>query len=552
MLRARTRVSLAIGATMVALLVLAAVAGPALADDTPPTPLPEALSGPDANSLFTTTSSYGLSCQSFSAPPIGTQWACGREVAPAVWYRARFAISDPLIMELHVDGPVPWPPDHDQYLQQMTSWFCDAGTTDLVLAFLAQARAQPEGAVYEDASCRLFSDYMVDPTPVQHVIAWAKKTSDVTILPTATPFNEFTAPPIPTAPPPLATPTASPTPGISATPLPEPTVPTGGGEADSDGPGRFVTSVAAPTALSADPLILLQSFGLALLIVLLMPFPAQLFNSTYETHAGYIRRFFRLDTLQRAMGPLSGFWESLIGIVLFVLLSGVVYALLDPTLSLSASGLATILGLALGILLTGLLVSAPSLINSLRTGERFKMRVLPATLLVGLACVVVSRLTGFLPGYVYGVILGFVFARELSRVEQGRANALAALAMLAVALVSWLLLGLLANAGLGLFGVVLSTLCATLLVACLEGVVFGLLPFRFLPGEPLYATNRLIWAVLLFVGAFCFLHILINPASGYMGSTATTPLFTMVALLVGFGVLSVAFWAYFRNKPAEV
>jgi hypothetical protein len=58
--------------------------------------------------------------------------------------------------------------------------------------------------------------------------------------------------------------------------------------------------------------------------------------------------------------------------------------------------------------------------------------------------------------------------------------------------------------------------------------------------------------VLLFVGAFCFLHILINPASGYMGSTATTPLFTMVALLVGFGVLSVAFWAYFRNKPAEV
>jgi hypothetical protein len=55
----------------------------------------------------------------------------------------------------------------------------------------------------------------------------------------------------------------------------------------------------------------------------------------------------------------------------------------------------------------------------------------------------------------------------------------------------------------------------------------------------------------LFIGAFGFFHILINPASGYLSSSARTPLFTIVALFVAFGLLSIAFWAYFRNRPVE-
>ena len=51
------------------------------------------------------------------------------------------------------------------------------------------------------------------------------------------------------------------------------------------------------------------------------------------------------------------------------------------------------------------------------------------------------------------------------------------------------------------------------------------------------------------VGAFCFFHILINPSSGYLSSSSRTPLLTIVVLFAAFGLLSVAFWAYFRNKP---
>jgi hypothetical protein len=541
--RAIARLLLAV----MAALALAALAQPALADGEP-TPLPDALSGPSVESLLGGAAVNELDCELFSAPPNGEQWSCNRQAAKDLYYIASFPAESPLVMQLFVSGPLPWPDDHDQFLLDMATAFCAPESIANILSFIQLVRdSTPESLTFEDPACILRSDYMTVEIPVQQLIAYAKV--DPATLPTAPPLPTATPlvslPPTP-SPSPFAAPTS--TVGPSPTPIVELPLPNDGGSNDL---GGFAKSVAAPTAVSVDPLVLAESFGLALLVVLLMPFPAQLFNSTYETHHKDVSRFFRLDTLQRAMGPLSGFWDSLVGILLFIVLSGVVYALLDPNLSLSPAGLATILGLALGILITALLASAPSLIDSVRSKQPFRMRALPATLLIGLACVVISRLTGFLPGYVYGVILGFVFARELSRLEQGRANALAAAAMLVVALISWLLLGFVASSGLGLLGVILGTVLATLLVACLEGVVFGLLPFRFLPGEPLYATNRLIWGGLLFVGAFCFFHILINPASGYLSSSARTPLLTIVALFVGFAALSLAFWGYFRNKPVN-
>ena len=66
---------------------------------------------------------------------------------------------------------------------------------------------------------------------------------------------------------------------------------------------------------------------------------------------------------------------------------------------------------------------------------------------------------------------------------------------------------------------------------------------RFLPGEQLYAWNRLVWGALLVIGASAFFHILINPASGYLSDTSRTPLFTALALLVGFAAVSIAVWA---------
>jgi hypothetical protein len=540
MQHARTRVSLAMGATLVSILALAALARPTLADDGLPTPLPDSTGGPPTQSLLDFASAMGMGCEQFVGTN-GPQYSCTRATGD-VYYIADFDIDPTFVIQMYVSGPLPWPDDHDTFMIGMASMFCPAENYDDVAETIVDTREMLMWS-WGGPTCLVESTYETEPIPVQMVTVFAQ----------ADPGPLVSA--IPSAPPPLATPTAAPTttptPTTAPTPTPAASEPAGNGGGPDIRPGDFVHSVPAPSIVASDPLIIAESLALAGLLVLLMPFPAQLFNSTLETHYKTVRRWFRLDALQAAAGRFGGFWDSLVGILLFLLLGAAIYALLDPSVGIDARGAATVAGLAIGLVVTTVMASLPSLLDALRHGTAWRPRALPATLVVGLACVLISRLTGFLPGYLYGVILGFVFARELSRAEQGRANGLAAVALLISALVAWFGLALIGPDPSGIVATILATAFATMLVAGLEAVVFGLLPFRFLPGEPLHATNRLFWAAVLFVGAFCFFHILINPASGYLSSSARTPLFTIVALLVAFGLLSIAFWAYFRNKPVD-
>lgn len=321
-----------------------------------------------------------------------------------------------------------------------------------------------------------------------------------------------------------------------------------GPAASLDGAVRpFAESVPTIGEVSTDPAVLLQSAALAALIVFLMPFPSQLFNSTLEAHEDEVKRWFRLDRLGPVAGGIGAFWASWPGVVLFTLLAALLFSFLDPTFGLDVSSAATLIGMLAGIVLVTAAFAVPAVLAHRRIGDSPALKVVPISLLIGVACVLVSRVTDFQPGYLYGLLIGIVFARELSAADEGRATALGACLMLAVALVSWLALGVLPD-GDG-FGLVVARMSlAALMVAGLEGVVFGLLPMRFLPGEPLYAWNRLLWGALLAIGAFAFFHVLINPSSGYLSDTSRTPLFTVVALLVGFSLISVAFWAWFRFR----
>ena len=342
-------------------------------------------------------------------------------------------------------------------------------------------------------------------------------------------------------------------PGESGTPSPSGEPGTGGPLSGGSAERPFAASVPKLAEVSTDPVVLLQSAALAALLVFLMPFPSQLFNSTFETHEDEVRRWLRLDRIGSAVGRLGAFWGSWPGVAVFTMLAAVLYGFLDPGFGFSVGSLATFLGMLVGIVLVTAAFAVPVVLAHRRLGDRWRLKVVPVSLLIGVACVVLSRLTGFQPGYLYGLLIGLAFARELSAAEEGRATAIGAVVMLAVAFAAWLGLGAMPE-GEGFALVVLRTSLAALMVAGLEGVVFGLLPMRFLPGEPLYAWNRILWGTLLAVGAFAFFHILINPASGYLSDSSRTPLFTVIAMLAGFSLVSVAFWAWFRFRsgtPAD-
>jgi hypothetical protein len=357
-----------------------------------------------------------------------------------------------------------------------------------------------------------------------------------------------------------------------------------------------------PTQITLDPVVVAQSIAITAGVIVLVPFPSALFNNTLEENyaevMGWLSRisaalnslwsrfvaWLRLQIAQRrnpgsppsAPAPMQAAapilptpgsehvqdppetdkWSSPLRIAGFVLLTALLYAFLDPTFGFSLDSLATFAGLALGLFVVLLAYGLPLIFLSRRDGFALTIRALPATLLIGLLCVVVSRVADFQPGYLYGLVIGFFFATGIERRIEGRAEAVAAGASLLVALIAWILLAFLRGSGSqpgDLFPLMLEAAMVTVVVAGLENAVFAMLPLRFMPGAAVYAWDRRVWVALLALGLFGFAHVLLNPAegSGYLADTTRTSFFTLIALLAVFGISSVLFWAYFRFRPAR-
>jgi hypothetical protein len=312
----------------------------------------------------------------------------------------------------------------------------------------------------------------------------------------------------------------------------------------------FASSVMAPSQVRLDPVAVGASALLALLLLLLMAFPGELFNSTvednYDEIAGWLGRL--------RVGAVSGIWHGPIGVVLLLLAGALVYSLLDPGFGTDLSSVASYTGLLAGLVVVLTAFEVPGLLmHRRRTGEFGALRALPWTLVAGAACVLVSRLAGFEPGYLYGVLLGVVFHRPQQTDDDGRQAAAGALVTLLVALCAWGALGwvranLTDASFVRLAG---ETALAAVVVAGLESVAFGLMPFRFLDGAAVRDWNRVVWAVLFGLGVFAFVHVLIGPQSGYLAELAPAGLVAALIVFAAFALLSFGVWGYFRFRPSR-
>ena len=56
------------------------------------------------------------------------------------------------------------------------------------------------------------------------------------------------------------------------------------------------------------------------------------------------------------------------------------------------------------------------------------------TIVVAVMCVLASRVTGFQPGYLFGLVAGYVFARDLAPADEAHAHVWTAVWMLAISL----------------------------------------------------------------------------------------------------------------------
>ncbi|MHB8437577.1 MAG: RCC1 domain-containing protein [Acidimicrobiales bacterium] len=299
---------------------------------------------------------------------------------------------------------------------------------------------------------------------------------------------------------------------------------------------------------------------------ILITFPAQLFNYTFQENYTDIKEWWdrRRATLRKLSGrsssaptdsPEFDVTRTLGSFLVVVLVGAFLGCLNDPTFGFSYSSMITYVAVLLAMIIG---VSVPSAITWVyRRGRHGAveayLHALPAGLAIAAGCVVLSRLTSFQPGYLYGVIVGVQFARELAKQEKGHVVALTTLTMLVVGVAAWIAwahvntTAVEPGAGTGL--VLLDDLLASVFVSALVGSVISLLPLRFLPGHDLKEWHRGAWTIVFGVCLFGLVQVMIRPHGTHPNHV---PIVVTISLFILFGVGSVLFREYWdRKRRAE-
>jgi hypothetical protein len=311
----------------------------------------------------------------------------------------------------------------------------------------------------------------------------------------------------------------------------------------------FSTSLRGPNDISNAVGHIATNVAVAGGLGALVFFPSELFDSTLEEHYDEITGWWR----RRRERNRAGTSRRALVFPGVIVAASALYCLLDPAAGLNRATGVLFVGMLAALLVVSLVFSLPSLLLiRLRHHVWGSLYALPAGIVIAAGCVVLSRLVHFQPGYVYGVLAGMAIVAELSDAEEARTIVVDMSWALILSAAAWVAHGALSarasasTAGIGLQTA--DTVLSAVFVAGLEGAVIGLLPLRNLPGGKLRAWNPKVWLALFALSLFAFVHILLNPASGYISHSDRSSVVSAAAVAAGFALVSVAFWAWFRLK----
>ena len=311
-------------------------------------------------------------------------------------------------------------------------------------------------------------------------------------------------------------------------------------------------SVTDPTEVSFDPVLVVQNIALAILLILLIAFPAEMFNAALLEHYEEIQRWPLLRRLEGLRQSLSGLPSGIV-LTTFAVGAAVLYSLLSPDFGWNRASLVLVLGMLVALLVISVLydVVRASYLRR-RFGVPSRLRAQAIGFGVGLVLVLASRLAEFLPGYVYGVFTALVFSRKPSDRQDGEGLAFSSVLLGLAALAGWFAWVPVKDAatepGANIVFLVLDAALACLWVAGLCFIVFGLAPIRWFYGEQVKKWNRVGWWVIYVIGMLLFVHTLLHPTRGFVGKSPDANLAQVLALFVGFAIFSVLFWGYFRYR----
>lgn len=231
-----------------------------------------------------------------------------------------------------------------------------------------------------------------------------------------------------------------------------------------------------------------------------------------------------------------------------VLAAGVMSSFVDPQFGLNPGSLRVVLSIVVGFavdVVLGWLVVV-WLVRRTLPQATASYAFQPLSLLLVAAAVVFTRLTGFEPGIIFGLVAGVGFTALVGRAAEGRA-ALAPLAYGAtVALLAWAGYQLVDDAT-GTVGVFVAETLSATAVTGLAALPMALFPVAGLPGASVFAWSRRIWASCYGFGLFAF-FIVLMPTPIAWDEVAWSLKGWVLVYLVYLAVALTAWWAVRRTR----
>lgn len=325
----------------------------------------------------------------------------------------------------------------------------------------------------------------------------------------------------------------------------------GAERSDPGAPSALTLSIDPIQSILSNPVVIGGAAIAGFALLLLVAFPAELLNSTISEN--YQRLARRIPPVRAPWWERFATWlqtTPLFGAIAMTITAAIIFGFVDPNFGLDITSFRLVLASAIALFVLTYLSSVLSGALIRRWwGLDTWIELKPLGLVLTIVGVVLSRLLEFTPGVLLGLFLGLGLVGATTVAQRAKATLVQVGVVFSLALLGWVGYSILvATTTPDTFATTLAF--DTLVVVTAEGLTalfVGLLPIRMLIGPGILDYSKTLWALVYALVATAFVLIVLPSAWGEIDG----PVWTWVIVLVGFAVVSLAVYLFFRFTSKE-
>ena len=329
------------------------------------------------------------------------------------------------------------------------------------------------------------------------------------------------------------------------------------GEGGAGGTG-VRSQPAAPSAISDSiptieriftaPLTIIVSGGLALAILLLVAFPAELLNSTLASNTRRLGRWYA--AVEKGVDRATEWFSSVTrtraaAAAVLVVLTSLIFGFVDPEYGFDPVSVRMTISLAIGLFIVTYVSSWISGVIIRRVWNiETRVSLQPAALVFAVIGVIVARILEFSPGFLIGLVIGLDIVTRVGAPHRVRAILTNIGVIVGLALVSWVGFSIASAVTTGeptMVGLLISDALVATTAEGLTAALAALLPLGFLNGHEVFRRSKLLWAGSFAIVATVFSLIVLPTAAGETGDVADV-VFWMLVMVI-FAAVTLTLWA---------